>query len=118
LTDDSDVDDCDDEILELELFALLSLVLEIDEYDGDDDDDSLWLLLDELDELDEDDKDDPPLLLSLDDDDEPSGMSVHVAHICTVNARRRILLPSAVSAVVLGPVSFAPWTVKPATVLR
>jgi len=92
-------------------------VLENDESDDDDDDDWLWLLLDELDELDEDDRDDPPLLLSLDDDDDPSGMSVHVAQIWQVNARRRTLSPFAVSDAVLGPVSLQPCTVNPLMLL-
>jgi hypothetical protein len=83
-------------------------VLEIDE---DDADELLLLELLLLDELDDElplDCDDPPVLLSelllLDS----SGMSVHVAHICTVNARRLMRSWPMSSPAVLGPVSLAP----------
>jgi hypothetical protein len=115
---DSDVDDCELLTLLLELFALLSLVLETDEDELDEPDESLELL--ELDKLDEllDDKDEPPLLLSDELLLDSSGMSVHVAQHSIENERRRTDPPSMVSAAVDGPASFAPYTVRPTTVLR
>ena len=92
-------------------------MLEIDELDDSDVDDWLELLLDDDDELDEEESDDPPVLLSLLLDDDSSGTSVHVAHISIVNARLRMRSRPTVSAATLAPASFAPYTVKPVTVL-
>ena len=110
--------DCELLALLLELFALDSLVLEIDEDELDETDDELLDELLELDDALELDRLEPPELLSelllLDS----SGMSVHVAQICTVNARRRRRSPVVVSPAIEGPVSLAPWHVNPTVRLR